>query len=512
MRTAGGGLGIGRWWVVGALAMGVSSALAVAFVLAAPGGSIPRGPVNLSSSADRRSYFDADIAVSPDGGQVAVAWSEEYTSGVSPQRGSVKLSWAMAGTAGVWSAPMTVFTGTDQACVSGVAAAITGTMAHLAYVVRQPCSAVGITHTIYYQTCTLGGSLGDRQVITSATLSGDEMGFWRPDIALDAQSNPHFIYLYYGDAMAAEEGVGTVYYRPFAGGVPGSQERVSGVDVARSPAIAWSNGCVHAVWEDLSEGEEDSQIIYRRRDVGWEVNSVNLTNNRGNKDYRPRNPDIVARGGDVVVVWDWEWPEGGQMDQFALTYAYSSTGMTEWRRAREVGTEADLSNATEGIQPERTYTSTSSADWDVAPYLLHLRPSVALDKDGKPIMVWHTNRASEGDFDYDIMYIRAQTMTVTDTVWLSPTLLASGSSKSGDPVVAVAPISPTRLHVAYVYNRNPVLGEGDWETYYVGVVIGDGGQDDLMYVFLPLVMRNFSQETLSRHSFTKPVRVDPVTD
>lgn len=511
MRIAGGGRGM--WLAVGALAAGVSSALVVALALAAPGGAIPRGPVNLSSSADRGSYFDADIAVSPDGSQVAVAWSEAYTGGAPPQSGSVKLSWAMAGAAGGWSAPMTVFTGTGQACVTrGVAVAITGTIAHLVYVVHQPCFLVGITHTVYYQTYTLGGSLGNRQVITNATLDVDEMGFWRPDVALDAQGDPHFIYLYYGEAMSGDEGVGTVYYRPFVGGVLGAQERVSGVDLARSPAIAWSNGYVHAVWEDLSEGETDSQIIYRRRGVGWEVNPVGLTNNRGNEDHRPRNPDIAARGGDVVVVWDWEWTDGGQTGQFALTYAYSSTSLTEWRLAREVGTEADLSNSMEGIPPERTYMSTSSAAWDVDPYLLHLRPSVALDKDGKPIVVWHTNRASAGDFDYDLMYIRAQTVTVTGTVWSSPTLLASGSTKCGDPVAAVAPISPTRLHVAYVYNGDPVLGQGDWETYYVGVVIRDSGEEDLMYVFLPLVMRNFSQETLVRHSFTKPVRADAVTD
>lgn len=474
-----------------AVAIAVFAALALTgfLALAAPQRDMPVGAMRLSAVDERSSRF-ADVAVSPTGDRVVVVWGEEYTDtladGETPPRfGSIRLRWTSGGTAGSWHGPVTVFTGSLEACASGARVAVTGTTAHVAYIVRRPCS-VSLRSEVVYRPYSLGGELGESHLITF-TEQPDAL-FSDVDVAVDGQGNPHFVYLYRWVEAQQEES--RVFYRTLSGGVLGAQEQVSD-GKAEHPVIAWDDGVVHAAWEDLTEV---GALIYRRRVDGWEMETVDLAYNRGNENDRPRNPAIVARGGRVVVVWDWRWTGLSIPDQYALAYAMYLPEAGGWLRAREVGTDVNLRL----YDPERTYTSTERIDRPSA-HMWYLRPSVALDREGRPAVVWHVNQGpiDLGNLDYDVMFIRAQTVTVSGISWLTPTVLVPNSGvviHAASAVVAMAPVSPTLAHVAYMYNGTQALGYGEWETYYVGVSDQEPPERPEK-VFLPVVLHNYPSQT-----------------
>jgi hypothetical protein len=515
----------GKRWVVIALAGGVLSALAVALVLAAPARSIPFGAgYGLSEEEDGRWSYFPDISVSPDGERVAVVWSETYSEAIPSGHGSVKLRWASETEGSGWRTPVTVFDGSEEACAAWTAVAVTETTAHIAYVVARPCVS-STEQAIYYRTYDLGGALGASKEVASRTLAAAEPGFGKVDIAVDAYGNLHFLYIYY-----PTEGIdlGTVYYRQLLGGSLEPEETVSGGS-ARNPAVTWGGGYVHAVWEDLSptgralrsgprggdyaravlgsvtQGEPQIKYLPRDEDEWQQSKAKELTNNL--TTHIPRNPDIAARGDQVVVVWDWEWEAG----RYALTYA-RYLGGTNWLLGREVGTEADISDLLTLPDPEQVYTSTSAQD--ASPYLKHLRPSVALDSEGKPTIAWHANLGpteEPGDMDYSILYIQAQSMTVSGTTWLTPTVLNPSVlvEHSGGPVVAMAAVTSPHIHVAYSHNPEQTLEFGDWDTYYFGVGDSGNGSEPSASVHLPIILRAYPSETL----LDRPtVRAEPLDD
>ena len=464
-------------------------ALTSLLALAAPQQDMPVGATSLSAVDERSSRF-ADVAVSLTGDRVVVVWGEEYTDTLAdaetpPRFGSVLLRWASGGTVSSWHDPVTIFTGSLQACASGARVAVTGTTAHIAYIVRRPCS-VSLRSEVVYRPYSLGGELGESHLITF-TEQPDAL-FSDVDVAVDGQGNPHFVYLYRWVEAQQEES--RVFYRALSGGVLEAQEQVSD-GKAEHPVIACDGAVVHAVWEDLAEV---GALIYRRRVDGWEKETVDLAYNRGNEDDRPRNPAVAARDGRVVVVWDWRWTGLSIPDQYALAYAIYLPEVGDWLRAREVGTDVNLRLS----DPEHTYTSTGRIDWPSA-HMWYLRPAVALDGEGRPAVVWHVNQGpiDLGNLDYDVMFIRAQTVTASGVSWLTPTVLVPNSGAvlhAASAVVAMAPVSPTLAHVAYMYNGTQALGYGEWETYYVGVSDQEPPERPEK-VFLPVVLHNYSSQT-----------------
>ena len=509
------GSGKQRWLIVLVLAAGITSALTVLLALAGPARSIPRGlGYPLSEDEDSRWSGSADISVSWDGDKVAVVWSEAYSDTVPTRMGSVKLRWASESGESGWSSHVSIFSGSDQACATWASVAVTGTTAHVAYVVKRPCED-GTEQSVHYRPYELGGALGVSSTVASRTLVAAEPGFGKVDVAVDAEGDPHVAYIFY-----PSEGIdlGTVYYRKLSDGSPGPEEPVSGSN-ARNPAIAWSDEYVHAVWEDFEEG--DPQILYKRRDAfGWDLlTEENLTNSYGSDTRPPRNPDVAAYRSRVVVTWDWEWTELSDPNQFALAYARYLDG-TGWdfpepapgRRvvAREVGTEVDLSDTWAAPDPESAYLSTSTIVLP-SPFQF-LQPTVALDGEGMPSVVWHANLGPVGDqdqWDYSIMAIRAQSMTVSGTTWLTPTILNHSTpiEHSGSPVVALAPITSPNLHVAYLNNEEQAWTYGNWDTYYIGVAPGEDGELPSR-IFLPTVMRNYSTLTLLDHMMAIDLPLD----
>lgn len=457
-----------------ALIGGVLAALAVVVTLAAPQGSFLHMPTNLSQNQLRESFF-TDIAVSPDGDRVAVVWPESYADGGKP-RGSVRLRWASDSTGSGWS-EISVFSGSYDECAIDSVVAVTGTTAHVAYISQSPCDSP-IEQWLYYRSCPLGGgSCSARQQVTYRNLDGkSDAGLSSADIALDGQGDPHFAYVYY---HWDGEDVGTVYYHQLSG----AEEKVSedGQD-CNNPALACSNGYVHAVWED----ETAYRTHYARRDgPAWGERYVIYP--FGSEDFHPRNPDIAAQGGEVLVTFDMSWDKE---NDFAVAYRRNTDNgnFVEWRAIREVGTDIDLSSSA----PSNKYNSTPSDD--PYEYLMHLRPTVALDGEGLPTVVWHADDGTGGDRDYNLYYARGVSQTITNTHWTTPTQLYQRSQDQASGVVALAPVMSPTLHVTYLQlweDPNPESSDYDWETYYTS---SEEEAEGYSFVFLPLVLRNFEDD------------------
>jgi len=470
------------------VAAGVLAALTVVLVLAAPQRSIPLGATNLSEEAKYDSVF-ASAAVGPDGDRVAAIWVEEV-AGVERARGSLWLRWASESTGGGWSDRLSVFEGGASACaVNAAAVAVTDTLAHVAYLVWSPCVENTERSVISYTVCHLveGGDCDAAQTVVSATSVLPEylprlVGL---DIALDNEGGPHFVYAMYDPTGTSP----VIYYRE---GVSQPAEQVPDSVASLNPAIAWFNGDVHVVWEE-EVGGGGFEIVYNRRGSGggW-AHPATPPSSYATAAKHPRNPDVAAYGGEVVVTWDWQWT--AQADQYVLAYTRYLTDEHRWMDTYEVGTQGGVVDplilGDFGFREPPYYTYTSKVD-PLLPAYSYLQPVVALDWKGLPAVIWHADRGGT----YDIMYSWAQSMTTStagDSIfsWSEPAVF--NRSSQGDfvsPVLAEALVVSPTLHVVYL--RRPT---GDWETYYEGREAGvePGSPADFPYsVYLPLVLRGF---------------------
>lgn len=473
-----------RWLAAAALTAGILSALTVVLALAAPRRSALYGAINLSERSTLNSG-DTSMAVSPDGERVVVVWAEAI--GDLNYNGSVWLRWNSKSAESAWSPRVSVFTGAKyKTCDYGsTSVAVADTTAHVAYVAADSCGVGFPTQSVIsYTTCSLteGGSCEAAQTITSTPFSITGYELRKVDIALDDGGNPHIVYErhVYGGGIT-----GTIYYR---GGVSQPEERVLASTIGTDPAIAWSNGYAHVVWKEVKQGGEEFEIMYSRRDASgvWTHPSTPPTNYKGTRPYYPRNPDVAAYGEHVVVTWDWQWTSAA--DQYLLAYTRYLTGTDQWMPAHEVGTQGAVGTLVDEdwlLPPVYTYTSTPDP---LSFFRGYLEPSVTLDKDGLPTIVWHANNGT-----YDIMYSRAQSITKSIEgadifSWSEPVVLhPSTAGDSASPVVAQAPVVSPTLHVVYLHRASD-----DWETYYENREAGHVPGDYVYRTFLPIVPRNWA--------------------
>ncbi len=468
--------------VSAALMAGVASALILSSALAAPRARFLHIATNLSASPNRYSYY-ADIAVSPDGDRVVVVWSEAYQDYGGATKGSVYLRWASESTGSGWSAPVTVHAGSGSECARWAAVAVTGTnpyTAVVAYITQSPCDSP-TSQAVRYRVCPLGGSCGPVQTVVSASLPTGDPGYGSVDIALDGAGQPHFVYAYY--QRISQRDVGTVYY--WSPGM-GTAEMVSlsGQD-ARTPAIAWNRGAVHAVWATEPQGTSYDYFIYYRRWIGgsWMTPTVLVRQSLG---YAPHDPAIAVFSNTVLVAWDMNnaredsdcASDQTRCEQYTLAYIRSVNNGEDWPRYSGIPLWYELGGDRWGT--DLPYTSTGRAE----EYIRFLRPSVGFRADGKPVVVWHVNVGTADSPNYDIYYTEA--LTVPEDAeqaieWSEVRRFGQNLPRhSASPVVA--PFLPgDALHVVYLQRG---LGD-DWETYY------DGNEyERYPHVYLPIVMRN----------------------
>ena len=195
--------------------------------------------------------------------------------------------------------------------------------------------------------------------------------------------------------------------------------------------------------------------------------------------YPPGNSDIAVGPAGVFVVWDW-CVSSGECSEYSVIY--SRTGITgdlefrDWDN-REVGTDE--------TGHWRTYYSSDDVSALPGEYLLGLRPSIALNKDGWPAVVWHAD-VSGGDLtDYVVYYSYAITVTDSGISWTLPIHFRRGQPYPlGAPSVGVEDVEDDDnplLHIAYMQN----LGSTFWDIYYT-----TSAWENYPHVYLPLVSRS----------------------
>jgi hypothetical protein len=479
-----------RWSAAVVLAAGLAAAT-LAAVLATVAAARPLGFLHIRSNLSRTPTLASaypDLAVSPDGDRIVVVWTEEYYQAGAGSYNHVYLRVASETGAG-WGERVSVFS--DSSGLSSAyraAVAVTGPSAytaHVAYVVFEFDRGYLVQTEVRHKKCSLNMSpvecdaSGD--VVASVDASFGKI-FW-VDLALDASGNPHVVWAQYD----ADDYQGDILYRAYDGDGWGDTESVEELTGNNhTPSIAWADGYAHVAWDEQTQ----HQMWYRRRAAsGWEPAAVPLCSPQ--TALWPGNPDIAAGGGRVFVVWDWcsdpQRQSRGYCAQYNLVYGRSNDSGAHWGTVREVGTD-------------RPYAAGGLADYDSAgwyvsssdvrdEYLQYLRPSIALNDDGGPAVVWHADRSGGGDGgDYAIYYTYAITGGGSGVNWeIAPAVLNwVQPSMLGSAVIGVGESDSEHqvLHSAYMQK---VPGTGAWDVYY------DSNEDKDRYetVYLPLIMNAY---------------------
>jgi hypothetical protein len=453
----------------------VLAGAAVAAMLAAVASAAPRLEFihiqhNLSQTRERVSAYP-DLAVSPDGDRVVVAWTEGYDERAG-YRGHVYLRTASE-SGGGWGNRISVFTGGSSACAYyRTAVAITDTTAHVAYVVfsgGDDGCFVPASMQVRYKACSLtSGQCGEEEQVVSVAFLNNKITW--VDLALDDSGNPHVVWAQYHKDQVS---LGRIWYKVRDGGVWGAAKVVHGDGDDYAPAIAWAHGYAHVVWREKSGHD----ILYRRRgaDGVWDP----LVTVYPGTERWPYNPDVAAGGADrVFVVWDRCHNrltyEGQNCDEYDLLYQRSDTNGGGDRGGffgdfREVGTdETLLSNLT-------PYEPTGAG------ILPDLQPSIVLNHDGWPTVVSHAAYSTDTYAIYYSYATTGTTGTVKSVSWITRTVLVEG--QLGAAVVGVGESEPgdqQHIHVAYMKS-----GGSAWDVYY------DSNEwDRYDHLYMPLIMRS----------------------
>lgn len=452
--------------VLGIAALG---ALVAAAARAAPS-EFPHLRKNLSASVPMSAYPDLAVSV-PDRDRVVVAWTEEH--GALLYQGDVYLRAASESGAG-WDSKVRVYDGDDDACAYGKASvAVTGTTAHVAYVVYyDDCSDPAFTQ-VRYSKCNLATRQCDPSEVVAQAVSSLLYYIPQVDLAVDGSGNPHVVWTRYFEG----QNNGVVQYRARTGAGWGTVDDVaSGVgENHHSPAIACYGGYAHVAWQGPEGTYGNQAVLYWRHPIStgtelWHTLYYTLVQSSPsvNRPYAPHDPDVAAWGGRVFVVWnldyDDEWP-----GTYALVYRLSSNDGATFGYPAEVG--VDLS-----IDEEKEWHYLTPYDPLLATPFENLWPSGALGSGGEQAVVWHTS--TDGD-PHAIYY----SYVLSGTEWFTPTVLRQG--QVGSPAVGMGgwiTESIPLLHVAY-------MEEGSsWDVYY------DSNQEytfDAPDVYVPLVLRAF---------------------
>lgn len=445
-------------------------AIALAAVLATGAIARPLGFLHVRSNLSRtptRNSVSPDLAVSPDGAQVVVVWIEAYKAGVG-HRGHVYLR-AASETGGGWSDidiytnEGLVFYGTDLACAYDAAVAVTGPTAHVAYAVSRFDSTGGLIRTeIRHKECDLSDlshvscDLGSDLVMAVESSLGQILSV---DLALDTSGNLHVVWAQQ-DLKGKDN---DIRYCVYGGGCGAVDVPVEGDN--RNPAIAWADGYAHVVWE----AQTTHCIVYWRRAGSGETVTEDIC-----PAHPPGNPDVASGAGRVFVVWDsCADSDGAVCQRYHLAYRRSNDKGATWGNIREVGTDL--------LDFSLEYHSTSVIT-EVAESLWYLQPSIALNDDGWPAVVWHAEESAAGSgADYAIYYNYADTGTADSVSWKMnpPERLTQG--KVGAAAVAVGQAGGSQpIHIVYM--------EG-WDTGAWDVLYGSNEEHLYKYVYLPVTMR-----------------------
>jgi hypothetical protein len=473
-----------RWVSVGlatVLALAMTAMLLAIMTQAASSGWFFRIQRNLSSTDDRWSVYP-DVAADADGDPLVAVWIEEYDYlAGSGYLGHVRMRAASASSGG-WADTTNVYYGNSSACASYRAAvAITGTTAHVAYIVNKPCGGPEYTE-VRHTTCDLSGGMwlcGGSEIVTSTQVVSSYVT--TVDVAVDAVGNPRIVWTqYYESPPGTNNWYGTIYYRGKEGGYWGDIETVYNSGDSGNPAIAWANGYDHIVWEyQDTPGGVVEQIRYKRRDSSsgtWLARTLfdyqaDITEPGY---YPPGNPDVAAGGERVCAVWDIRYDDAvppTYPETYAVVYRYSSDDGVNFAPLYQV-------------HPDYNPGHANLAHYDPIDNSLvgRLQPSIALGDDYLPGVVWHGASQETGDLP-GVYY----SFILSDTgKWLTPTVLLSDWADNGVGAVGVAMAKEDDetpfMHIVYMRKWHAL----NWDVHY-----GSGSEvlPDYPTIYFPLMTR-----------------------
>ena len=448
------------------------AAVALAAVLVTVATARPLGflhiRTNLSHTATLVSA-DPDLATSPDGDHVAVVWTEGYM-GVVGNKGHVYLRAASEAAPG-WSDKVRVFSGSQFAYAYDAAVAVTGTVAHVTYVVFRSNPAGSLyLREVRHKKCDLSQSPVLCDALAEVVVSVDASVYmitW-VDITLDAGENPHVVWAQYDNSKA-----GDIRYRARDASGWGGVEAVASDGDNNRPSIAWADGYAHVVWQERTA----PSIMYWRR-AGSGGGSTEELHSSQAISYSVPNPDVAAGAGHVFVVWEQcAGLDGSVCRTYNLAYRRSNDKGASWVGGiREVGSDE--------VDFGEEYSSVNVLS-EMSEFLLYLRPSIALNEDGWPVVVWHAESADDTQgTEYVIYYSYASSGDPEDGLeWEvnPPSTLFTGMVGSAAVGVGQGDSSPV-LHVAFMQQVNA----NAWDVFY-----GSNEEDRYPHVYLPLVAKDY---------------------
>jgi PKD repeat protein len=431
-----------------------SLVLSVASVGALWGLSSPRSaaqaPDNLSGTANLTSAYP-DIATGGD--WTGVVWVEGEVVKGHPQGNAYLRASSDAGQ--TWGGKITVFERVGAPYAYDIDVAIDGDTAHLAYIVFEGNVGRPDRSWVYYRTCSL--TTGDCNGSESLDLASEEKVTWA-DIAVDADGNPHVVWVRY-DASGTN---GEIWYSSVSGEnkdlfLPG---KVSEVDDSFAPSIACASGNVHVTWRSRYEvsGEVTHYIYYSRRSDGPSWYREPLDESEG---FKLGNPKVAAQNQSVVIVWDWYVDNENNRSNVVYMRNDDAGESESWPAdAYEVGTGKQVVD-----KPRPVYDTRSRVG--EYKYVSDLRPVVALNGDGWPAVVWHADRSGNEDLEYALHHSCSVNGTDDNVDWITPTVMHQSQPATpgaGSPTVALSQSGGTwYLHTAYMRKQST---ESEWDVYY----------------------------------------------
>ncbi len=471
--------------------------------------------VLLSGGSEPCNAVRPRLARNETGQWLAVSWIQENPKAGGDcfaNGGRALLRWATESTLrNGWQGPVALSAPVSGGCVNHVDVAVQGTTAHVVLTAQTPCENT-TSSAVHYTTCDLlADTCQSLSKIVETTTTGRR--YLEAYVAVDDAGGPHIVYSHRDVLSAVDdwERVSEIWYARLDG-TTWKQMRLSNPDnSAYQPRIAWAyspelqHGYVHLVWETHhSPTEGYGRVRYRR--CPDDVNSASECAS-GNPNHtealaaqtHPR-PALGVSGDRINLFWNYcvDLSPKPTCREFALLYQPIDQ---HWSEQQEHGTWSigDLkevrSNRSTNQALLHVYDGT---DDDTEEYRYLLRPAVAMNAAGAPVVGWQIQNA-----DYAAGYTISTTWAITlsattgDYVW-EETGWSSGEGYdtrvSPDIALPDPSLESQGLHLVFMrrqglYDKYQVyysyFGE---DLYEAPTPTPDSGQDQPT-VYLPLICR-----------------------
>lgn len=387
--------------------------------------------VPLSYSWEPCSAVKPHLATSPDGHQLAAVWVQ-----TTPQDGACRtggfgaLRWATEENSyDGWAAPLQVFLNRySTACVNHIDVAVDGdNVAHIVATIQEPCNLEETTSTsLHYRACALsGGEATCGEDITIASEDPQSTGFYLLETAI-AVSEDGSPFVVYGRRQITGSDISSQVRAAHPSGDAWVTFALSGGVKAYRPAITWARasngtGYAHIVWEThdpptLASWTNGRVQYLRCPDTATQLSACGNTRTFVTAGVYPR-PSVAASGAPydrVLIAWNrFDTLNGtAPCEEFGLHYYRSDNNggsFNETTNAREVLSDQLVSLNTYGYATYR-YDGIEEGGEGGEEYFSYLRPSVAMDSAGLPVIAW---QAYGNTYPYSDTYVITTTRVIT---------------------------------------------------------------------------------------------------